>query len=253
MGAVGDVEAAVLAAGTAVRYPAAPYASALGCFETYAVEAARAARTVEPGTLDRAAAVLLEAYARDAGVFSCGNGGSAVIASHIQCDHVKGVRTATDLVSRVVSLSADVELLTAVANEVGYEDVFLYQSQSRPGDVLVAVSSSGRSPNIVRALVWARDHGLRTIAVIGFDGAARAVVDVSVHVDGANCGVVEGLAPGDQARPSPVHPPVADEPGRDLLGRVLSHDNRPMPSSVICEYLSCQSTQLRATVSPSTL
>ena len=69
MGTVGDVAAAVLAGSTAVRFPAAPYASASGYFEAYAVEAAQAAGTVEPGALDQAAAVLLEAYARGAGVF----------------------------------------------------------------------------------------------------------------------------------------------------------------------------------------
>jgi D-sedoheptulose 7-phosphate isomerase/D-glycero-D-manno-heptose 1,7-bisphosphate phosphatase len=96
----------------------------------------------------------------------------------------------------VVSLSANVELLTAIANDLAYEDVFVYQlqSQSVPGDVLVAVSASGRSPNIVRALSWARDNGLRTIALTGFDGGdAREVAEVTIHVDGANYGIVEDL------------------------------------------------------------
>jgi D-sedoheptulose 7-phosphate isomerase/D-glycero-D-manno-heptose 1,7-bisphosphate phosphatase len=79
---------------------------------------------------------------------------------------------------------------------MGYENVFTYQleSQARPGDVLIAVSSSGRSPNIVRALTWARDNGLRTIAITGFDGGpARTVAEVSVHVDCTNYGVIEDL------------------------------------------------------------
>jgi D-sedoheptulose 7-phosphate isomerase/D-glycero-D-manno-heptose 1,7-bisphosphate phosphatase len=93
-----------------------------------------------------------------------------------------------------VSLSANIELLTAIANDTTYDDVFAYQlqSQSRAGDVLIAVSSSGRSANIVRALIWARDHGLRTIALTGFEGgAARATAEVTIHVDCANYGVVE--------------------------------------------------------------
>lgn len=132
-------------------------------------------------------------------MFSCGNGGSAAIANHLQCDHVKGVRTATDLVPRVVSLSANVELITAIANDMAYEDVFVYQlqSQSGPGDVLIAVSSSERSPNIVRALTWARDHDIRTIALTGFSGGqARAVAEVTIHVDSANYGIVEDLHQG---------------------------------------------------------
>ena len=158
--------------GSPVKFPAAPYPSAASYLDAYAEEIARACKTIDPEAFDRAAEILIEAYARDARMFSCGNGGSASIANHMQCDHVKGVRTATDLTPRVLSLSTNVELLTAIANDMGYENVFVYQlqSQSRPGDVLVAVSSSGRSPNIVRALTWARDNGLRTIAITGFDG-----------------------------------------------------------------------------------
>jgi phosphoheptose isomerase len=182
--------------GTAVKFPLAPYVSAASYFDGYADELSRASKSIGFPALERAAAILIEAYARDARMFSCGNGGSAAIANHMQCDHLKGVRTTTDLTPRVLSLSTNVELLTAVANDLGYENVFVYQlqSQARPGDVLIAVSSSGRSPNIVHALTWARDHGLRTIALTGFDGgAARTVAEVAVHVDCTNYGVIEDL------------------------------------------------------------
>jgi phosphoheptose isomerase len=178
------------------KFPVAPYPSTASYFDAYADELFRAAKTIDPATLDQAAAILLEAYARDARTFSCGNGGSAAVANHMQCDHVKGVRTTTDLTPRVLSLSTNVELLTAVANDLGYENVFVYQleSQARPGDVLIAVSSSGRSPNIVRALRWARDQGLRTIALTGFDGgAAKITAEVAVHVECANYGIIEDL------------------------------------------------------------
>jgi phosphoheptose isomerase len=177
-------------------FPAAPYPTAGAYFRAYAEETARAASSVEAGAFVRAAAILLDAYTGGATVFCCGNGGSAAIANHLQCDHTKNVRKATDLTPRVVSLSANVELLTAIANDLAYEDVFTYQlqSQSRPGDVLVAVSSSGRSANIVRALTWAREHGMRTIALTGFDGGeARRLAEVTIHVDGANYGVIEDM------------------------------------------------------------
>ena len=179
-----------------VKFPVAPHANAGSYFDAYADELSRAAKTVEPAALDRAATVLLEAYARGSRAFSCGNGGSASIANHMQCDHVKGIRTGTDLTPRVQSLSANVELVTAISNDLGYENVFVYQlqSQSEPGDVLVAVSSSGRSPNIVQALSWGRDHGLRTIAITGFDGGdSRKVAEVSIHVECTNYGVIEDL------------------------------------------------------------
>jgi len=181
---------------TAAKFPATSYGSAAWYFDAYAEETARAASSVEPAALDKAAAILLGAYTRGAAVFACGNGGSAAIANHLQCDHLKAIRTTTDLAPRVVSLSCNVELLTAIANDMSYEDVFTYQLQSQagPGDVLIVISSSGRSPNIVRVLGWARDHGLHTIALTGFDGGdARAVAEVSIHVDAANYGIVEDL------------------------------------------------------------
>jgi phosphoheptose isomerase len=178
------------------KFPAAPHANAGSYFSEYAKELARAGDTIDLSAMENAANILIDAYTAGARMFSCGNGGSASIANHMQCDHVKGIRTATDLAPSVLSLSTNVELLTAIANDIGYREVFVYQlqSQSGPGDVLIAVSSSGRSPNIVDALTWARDHGLRTIAITGFDGgAARTIAEVAIHVDSTNYGIVEDL------------------------------------------------------------
>lgn len=182
--------------GGPAKFPAEPYQEAATYCGAYFEETAWAARLIDLVQVERAAAILVRAYAAGASVFSCGNGGSAAVANHLQCDHLKGVRTDTDLRPRVVSLSSNVELLTAIANDIGYEDVFSFQlqSQSRPGDVLIAISSSGRSSNILNALTWARDHRLRTIAFTGFDGGdARQVAEVAVHVDCANYGVIEDL------------------------------------------------------------
>jgi phosphoheptose isomerase len=196
MSTVHDLPDFALPEETAAKFPAVPYDSAATYFSHYAEETVRSASSVEPAAVTRAAAILLDAYTRGATVFSCGNGGSASIANHLQCDHTKNVGKSTDLQPRVMSLSGNVEVLTAIANDHAYADIFAHQlqSQSRPGDVLVAVSSSGRSPNIVTALRWARDHGLRTVALTGFDGGeARTLADVCVHVDGTNYGVIEDL------------------------------------------------------------
>ena len=197
MSTIQDLQAPVTPTeGTSVKFPNAPYAGAGWYFGAYAEETARAASSIDPASLDRAAEILLEAYTSGARAFSCGNGGSASIANHMQCDHVKGIRNETDLAPQVLSLSTNVELLTAIANDLGYENIFVYQlqSQARPGDVLIAVSSSGRSANIVHALTWARDRGLRTIAITGFGGGeARTTAEVAIHVDSTNYGVVEDL------------------------------------------------------------
>jgi phosphoheptose isomerase len=188
--------AATLTAAAPAKFPDARYAGAGAYFAEYAKELARASETIDPAAMEQAGNLLIEAYARGGRMFSCGNGGSASIANHMQCDHMKGIRVGTDLAPQVLSLSTNVEVLTAIANDIGYNDVFVYQlqSQARTGDVLIAVSSSGRSRNIVDALTWARDNGLRTIAITGFDGgAARTAAEVAIHVDCTNYGIVEDL------------------------------------------------------------
>lgn len=176
------------------RFPARQFGWADAYGGAYVAELSRAFSTVDLAQVSRAAEILVDAYDRDAVVFACGNGGSASIANHLQCDHMKGIRNGTDLAPRVHSLSTNVEVLSAIANDLGYEHVFEYQlqSQARQGDLLVAVSSSGRSPNIVRAIDWAAANGLETIALTGFEGGlARQRATAAIHVDSANYGIVE--------------------------------------------------------------
>jgi D,D-heptose 1,7-bisphosphate phosphatase len=176
------------------KFPARPSDQAGSYCGGYFSELTHATASIDPVQLDRAAALLLAAHQRGSVIFSCGNGGSASIANHLQCDHMKGVSNGTALRPRVVSLSNNVELMTAIANDNGYENVFLHQlqAQARPGDVLFAISSSGRSANIVRTIEWARDHDVRTLAFTGFTGGpARELAEVAVHVDCDNYGIVE--------------------------------------------------------------
>jgi D-sedoheptulose 7-phosphate isomerase/D-glycero-D-manno-heptose 1,7-bisphosphate phosphatase len=176
------------------EFPTARYESAEAFGRHYTEQVARALDTVDYSELDRAAKIINAAHDDGHALFACGNGGSASIANHLQCDHVKGVRVGTGLLARVQSLSTNVELFSAIANDIGYDAVFEYQlqSQARAGDVLIAISSSGRSPNIIRALEWAGSNGLSTIALTGFDGhPARSMATVAIHVDTRNYGIIE--------------------------------------------------------------
>ena len=155
-----------------------------------------AAAAVARERMQAAADAIIDVVARDGTIFSCGNGGSAAIANHLACDCLKGVRTGTTIKPRVSSLSATVELITAIANDIGYDDIFSYQlsSLARPGDVLITISSSGESRNIVNAIAWAKANGLRTIAMTGFKGGASAqAADINLHVDAHNYGIVEDI------------------------------------------------------------
>ncbi len=98
--------------------------------------------------------------------------------------------------ARVTSLSSNIEIITAIANDISYDDVFIYQLQSMAaaGDVLITISASGDSENVVRAARWARDNGLEVIAMTGFSGGrSAALATVGLHVDGDNYGVIEDL------------------------------------------------------------
>lgn len=179
-----------------MTFPERPFESIATYFDAYAEQLARAARSVRREALDAAQAILVDAIRRDATVLVCGNGGSAAISNHLVCDHSRGISYDTGLRPRVHSLAATVEMLTAIANDVAYAEVFAEQVRlmGRPGDVLITISSSGDSENIVRAIDTARATGIATIALTGFGGgrsAARA--DVNIHVEADNYGVVEDL------------------------------------------------------------
>ena len=179
-----------------MTFPDQPFASIAAFFEAYSEQLARAARSVRPEALDAAQRLLGDAIARDVQIFACGNGGSAAIANHLVCDHSRGLSCDTGLRPRVQSLSSTVEVLTAIANDIEYAQVFAAQLRllARPGDVLVTISSSGDSENIVRAIQWAKDNGMASIALTGFAGGRSAkLATINLHVDADNYGVVEDV------------------------------------------------------------
>ena len=157
---------------------------------------ANALRSVDGAQVGRAAALLRGAIGNERLIFSCGNGGSAAIANHLVCDCAKGVRADTPLLPRVFSLSNSIEMITAIGNDIGFQEIFSFQLQgaARAGDVLIAISSSGDSEDIVRAISWARANGIKVIALSGFSGGRSAkLADVSVHVAAENYGVIEDV------------------------------------------------------------
>jgi D-sedoheptulose 7-phosphate isomerase len=163
---------------------------------SYLAQVSAAAATVNGARLRDAAAILARVYASNGIVYSCGNGGSAAIANHLVCDHCKLVQTDTPLRPRVVSLSSTVEMITAIGNDISYDEIFLYQLRSlaRSGDALITISSSGNSENIVRAATWAKANGIPVISLTGFSGGrSAAIADVSLHVAAENYGVVEDV------------------------------------------------------------
>ena len=157
---------------------------------------AEASASVDTDNLTRAIALLAETYESGGTLFVCGNGGSAAISNHLACDHGKLLATDTDLLPRVQSLATNIEVITAIANDISYDEVFIHQLRlsAVKGDLVMTVSSSGDSENVVRAASWARENGIEVISLTGFTGGRTAkVASVNLHVAGDNYGIIEDV------------------------------------------------------------
>jgi D-sedoheptulose 7-phosphate isomerase len=138
--------------------------------------------------------ILYRAYHMGSSVFVVGNGGSASTASHMAADLAKNTIGPHMTRFRVMSLNDNMSLVTALANDDGYENVFREQLVNliRPGDVLIAISASGNSPNVLRAIEYANSRNAVSIGLLGFDGGrALHLVDRAIHVQSRDYGVIE--------------------------------------------------------------
>ena len=160
-----------------------------GHVKGYVDALSKALLSVDYQQLNLAIAEIEGARVSGARLWVAGNGGSAAIADHLLCDWVKGTYTRERPPIHVHSLVANTALLTAVANDFSYEVGFSRQleMQAKPGDVLICISSSGNSPNILAAMRQADVMNMKTIAFSGFSGGeASKLADISVHVDAHN-------------------------------------------------------------------
>ncbi len=141
------------------------------------IEAKRAGREQLPDPIAAAADLITQALLAEAKLLSCGNGGSAGDAMHIAAELVNRFELERPALP-AVALSADTPTLTAIANDYAYEQVFARQVEAlgRDGDVLLAITTSGRSPSIVAAVAAAHHRGLRVIALSGKDGGDVAAL-----------------------------------------------------------------------------
>jgi D-sedoheptulose 7-phosphate isomerase len=146
--------------------------------------------------IERIGEILFRAYEHNKQVFVVGNGGSAATASHMACDLGKNTIGPNQRRFRILSLTDNTPLLTALANDVGYDHVFSEQLVNliRPGDVLIVITGSGRSPNILEAMRYSRDRAATVIALLGFDGGpARDLADELILVPSDDYGLIEDL------------------------------------------------------------
>lgn len=147
--------------------------------------------TISATFLNEAIALILKTKIYSGRLFVAGNGGSAAIAEHLSCDFTKGAESGLS----VISLTSNTSILTAIGNDLGYQNVFCKQLEYHKlnkNDVVILISSSGNSPNIVKAADFSISNGSKVIGLSGFDGGGlKERADVSLHIPVNNYGVVE--------------------------------------------------------------
>lgn len=137
-----------------------------------------------------------EAFERESTIYTFGNGGSASTASHMANDFNKGISEYTEKKFRVQCLNDNVATMLAVANDISYEDVFSFQLQNKvkEKDLVIGISGSGNSENVVRALACAKEQGAITMGIVGFHGGRVAeMADIVFHVPLCNMQIVEDV------------------------------------------------------------
>ena len=140
--------------------------------------------TAEWSSVYQLAEAILESWQQGRRVFLCGNGGSAGNAIHLANDFLYGIAKTTGGGLRVMALSANSAVMTCLANDVGYDHIFSEQLavQAQKGDLLIVLSGSGNSRNIVRVLEQAREMGVGSFAILGFSGGkSKQLADVAIH------------------------------------------------------------------------
>lgn len=163
---------------------------------SYVNEMAALLRSLDLAPMDAFAECVYQAWREGRRVFVFGNGGSASTAGHYVADFVKTAAVEGRKRLAAFCLNDNIGMLTALGNDISYEQTFTYplESYAKAGDVAVALSCSGNSPNVLRACEWARAHGLTVVALTGFSGGKlKELADIHINIPSTNYGVIEDL------------------------------------------------------------
>lgn len=154
-------------------------------YQTYSRKINQAVQQINLEKLSLMSDCLWDALQSKRQVFLCGNGGSAANAIHIANDFLYGISKSNRAAIKVHALTANQSILTCLANDISYSEIFSYQLEAlaQKGDILVALSGSGNSPNIIKAIEAAKNIGMQTFAILGYDGGrCLEIADNSIHI-----------------------------------------------------------------------
>lgn len=164
--------------------------------ESYFDDLKRTMDTIDREGISLFIQTLLDARDQGKQIFVMGNGGSAATASHMVCDFNKGLVAEGKLRFKFICLNDNMATLMAYANDVSYEDVFVEPliNLMQPGDLVIGISGSGNSMNVVKAIKWANEHGAKTFSLIGYSGGKlKQISQQCLHVELNNMQIVEDI------------------------------------------------------------
>lgn len=153
--------------------------------ETYLEQEIDILKRIDVSAVNEVLNLLEAGMKREATIYVFGNGGSAATASHFQNDFNKGVSEHIDKKFRFLCLNDNIATIMAVANDIGYEEVFRFQLQGKikKGDILMAISGSGNSPNVINAVEYGKKQGCKIVGLTGYSGGRlKELSDISLHV-----------------------------------------------------------------------
>ncbi|MFR6563303.1 MAG: SIS domain-containing protein [Eubacterium ventriosum] len=153
--------------------------------ETYLEQEIDILKRIDVSAVNEVLNLLEAGMKREATIYVFGNGGSAATASHFQNDFNKGVSEHIDKKFRFLCLNDNIATIMAVANDIGYEEVFRFQLQwkNKKGDILMAISGSGNSPNVINAVEYGKKQGCKVVGLTGYSGGRlKELSDISLHV-----------------------------------------------------------------------
>ena len=177
------------------KFPNKKYQNLKSFFNDYFVDLNLSLKSIKFENFKKIIMILKKNYIqKNRKIFICGNGGSAALSEHFACDHQKILFETKKLKPTIISLVSNSALSTAISNDVNYSSIFSEQLKqiAKSGDILIVISSSGNSKNVVKAIKWANKNKMTSISFTGFDGGVvKKISKYNLHIESNNHGVIE--------------------------------------------------------------
>ncbi len=180
-----------------MKFPKKKYKNINKFFQDYILNLNNSLKNIDLKKIQKITNLIEDTIKMNKCIFICGNGGSAAISNHYVADYLKLLRTNTNLMPKIISLASNMELITAISNDLDYNKIFSYQLESlgKKNDLLILISSSGNSKNLVYALNSAKKIKMKSISFVGFKGGKLLKLsDLCLHTKIDNYGISEDAA-----------------------------------------------------------